>query len=125
MMLEQFKQKYIEEVNDLLNDLEDTVLVLEQNPGSADGINQVFRVMHTIKGTAGMYDFKTVEKITHDVESIYGKIRDSSLSVSTEVLNVTLDGVDLIRNLLKNGESSLQEEVAAFFCKIGGGVFRL
>lgn len=118
MMLEQFKQKYIEEVNDLLNDLEDTVLVLEQNPGSADGINQVFRVMHTIKGTAGMYDFKTVEKITHDVESIYGKIRDSSLSVSTEVLNVTLDGVDLIRNLLKNGESSLQEEVAAFFVKL-------
>lgn len=117
-MLEQFKQKYIEEVNDLLNDLEDTVLVLEQNPGSADGINQVFRVMHTIKGTAGMYDFKTVEKITHDVESIYGKIRDSSLSVSTEVLNVTLDGVDLIRNLLKNGESSLQEEVAAFFVKL-------
>ena len=118
MMLEQFKQKYIEEVNDLLNDLEDTVLVLEQNPGSADGINQVFRVMHTIKGTAGMYDFKTVEKITHDVESIYGKIRDSSLSVSTEVLNVTLEGVDLIRNLLKNGESSLQEEVAAFFVKL-------
>jgi len=118
MMLEQFKQKYIEEVNDLLNDLEDTVLALEQNPGSADDINQVFRVMHTIKGTAGMYDFKTVEKITHDVESIYGKIRDSALSVSTEVLNLTLECVDLIRNLLNNGESNFQEEIAVFFTKL-------
>ena len=117
-MLEQFKQKYIEEVNDLLNDLEDTVLALEQNPGSADDINRIFRVMHTIKGTAGMYDFKMVEKITHDVESIYGKIRDSSLSVSTVVLNLTLECVDLIRNLLSTGEDNLKEEVAVFLAKL-------
>jgi len=118
MMMEQFKQKYVEEVNDLLNDLEDTVLKLETDPSSQEGINQVFRVMHTIKGTAGMYDFKIVEKITHDVESIYGKIRDSSSAVSSSVSTLTLDCVDLIRRLLNNGEESQQEDVAVFFAKL-------
>ena len=89
MMLEQFKKKYLEEVNDLLNDMEGSLLQLEQNPSSEDEINQVFRVMHTIKGTSGMYEFKTVEKITHDVESIYGKIRDNHISVSKEVSAIT------------------------------------
>jgi two-component system chemotaxis sensor kinase CheA len=124
-MLEQFKQKYIEEVNDLLNDLENTVLSLEKHPDSADDINQVFRVMHTIKGTSGMYDFKVVEKITHDVESIYGKIRDSSSSVSGEVSSLTLECVDLIRRLLNNGEDREREAVAVFFARLsalsGGG----
>lgn len=100
MMLEQFKQKYLDEVNDLLNDMEGAMLQLENNPSSEEEINQVFRVMHTIKGTSGMYDFKTVEKITHDVESIYGKIRDNHLSVSKEVSAITLECIDLLRKLL-------------------------
>lgn len=99
-MLEQFKQKYLEEVNDLLNDLEGVMLELEQNPSSEDGVNEVFRVMHTIKGTSGMYEFKTVEKITHDVEGIYGKIRDNHLTVSKDVSALTLECIDLLRKLL-------------------------
>lgn len=112
-MLEQFKQKYLEEVNDLLNDMEEAVLRLEQNPSSEDEINQVFRVMHTIKGTSGMYDFKTVEKVTHDVESIFDKIRGSHSSVSHEVSSLTFECIDLLRRLLNqpgpNDDNLVQE----------------
>ena len=91
--LQQFKQKYVEEVNDMLNEMEEAILTLEQDPSNIDEINQVFRVMHTIKGTSAMYDFKTVEKITHDVESIYSKIRDTQGSVSKDVSTLTLECV--------------------------------
>jgi two-component system chemotaxis sensor kinase CheA len=118
MMLEQFKKKYLEEVNDLLNDMEGSLLQLEQNPSSEDEINQVFRVMHTIKGTSGMYEFKTVEKITHDVESIYGKIRDNHISVSKEVSAITLECIDLLRQLLNAPGPDDDKLVEQFLAKL-------
>ncbi|MCQ2249738.1 MAG: chemotaxis protein CheA [Bacteroidales bacterium] len=117
-MLEQFKQKYLDEVNDLLNDLEGAMLELEKNPSSQEVVNEVFRVMHTIKGTSGMYDFKTVEKITHDVESIYGKIRDNHLSVSKEVSALTLECIDLLRKLLNQPDDNDDEQVNDFLAQL-------
>ena len=120
-MSEQFKQKYIEEVNDLLNDLEGTMLQLEQQPASQENVNEVFRVMHTIKGTSGMYDFKTVEKITHNIENIYGKIRDSHGSVSKPVITLTLEGIDLLRKLLNTPNNNENDTIVEKFLeKIGG-----
>ena len=99
-MFDQFKEKYIEEVNDLLNDMEGALLLLENTPDNIDSINKVFRVMHTIKGTSGMYDFKEAETLTHKIENIYGRIRDNHLSVPKELVPLTLEGVDIIRQLL-------------------------
>ncbi len=121
-MLEQFKQKYLDEVNDLLNDLEGAMLELEKNPSSLEVVNEVFRVMHTIKGTSGMYDFKTVEKVTHNVESIYGKIRDNHLPVSKEVSAITLECIDLLRKLLNqpgDGDDSLVESFLTQLDQLG------
>ena len=108
-MQELFKQKYLEEVKDLLNEMESALLELEHRPDYADGINQVFRVMHTIKGTCGMYDFKDVETLTHKIENAYGFIRDNGGTISKQLVSITLDGVDIIRQLLdNNGEDHSQ-----------------
>ena len=108
-MQELFKLKYLEEVKDLLNEMESALLELEHRPDYADGINQVFRVMHTIKGTCGMYDFKDVETLTHKIENAYGYIRDNGGTISKQLVSITLDGVDIIRQLLDNhGEDHSQ-----------------
>jgi len=116
--IQQFKQKYVEEVNDMLNDMEGSILTLEQDPSSIEEINQVFRVMHTIKGTSAMYDFKTVEKITHDVESLYSKIRDTQGSVSKEVSTLTLECVDLLRQLLNQPSADDDALVEDFLARV-------
>lgn len=113
-MLEQFKQKYLEEVNDLLNDMEAALLELEHRPDSMDGINKVFRVMHTIKGTSGMYDFKDVESLTHQIENVYGKIRDNHGTVPQHLVTTTLDGVDLIRQLLNQPQDDHSARLAQY-----------
>lgn len=117
-MLEQFKKKYLEEVNDLLNKLESTVLQLEQTPDDTDSVAEVFRVMHTIKGTSGMYEFKTVEKITHQIESVYGKIRDEHFLVSEEIVSITFEGIDLVRNLLNKPGKNDSKSIDAFLNKL-------
>ncbi len=117
-MLEQFKQKYLEEVNDLLNKMESVLLELEHNPDDRDGVNSIFRVMHTIKGTCGMYDFKEVEGLTHEIENVYGVLRDNSLSVSKNLINTTLDGVDIIRLMLNQPDGDFKSTVQQYIARL-------
>lgn len=117
-MLEQFKQKYLEEVTDRLNEMESALLELEHHPDLADGINKVFRVMHTIKGTCGMYGFKDVEKLTHKIENVYGIIRDNGKSVPKHLISITLEGVDIIRQLLNNPEQDHSQTLLPYTEKL-------
>lgn len=117
-MFDQFKEKYIEEVNDLLNDMEGALLLLENTPDNIESINKVFRVMHTIKGTSGMYDFKEAESLTHKVENIYGRIRDNHLTVPTDLVTLTLEGVDIIRQLLNQPEEDYTATISSYNQKL-------
>ncbi len=96
----QFRDKFIEEANDLLNSLDSNLMQLEENPNNQDIINQTFRALHTIKGTSGMFGFTAITEITHDLENIYDAIRNGSRQANETILNLTFSVADHIRNLL-------------------------
>lgn len=97
---------FIEEANELLIDLEDSLLTLEEMPDDQDAVHRVFRVMHTLKGSGGMFGFNAVSDFTHHLESIYYKIRNGDLIITKEILTLTLKSVDLIKELLKSPEET-------------------
>jgi len=99
-MLEQFKQRFIEEVIDLLNSLEKTLLALEKDLNNIELSREVFRIMHTIKGSAGMYDLKKTVEVTHKLETIYAAIRDNKAVLSDKILTLTFKSIDFLRNLI-------------------------
>lgn len=99
--MENFRDKFVDEASDLINDLEKTLLVLETDPANMDVIQSVFRVMHSLKGGSAMFGFQKIDKYTHNLENIYDLIRNGKLKVDSEILNVTLDSVDHLRNLLQ------------------------
>jgi len=93
---------FIEEANELIIDLEDSLLTLEEMPTDQDAVHRVFRVMHTLKGSGGMFGFNAVSDFTHHLESIYYKIRNGDLVLTKEILTLTLQSIDLIKDLLKS-----------------------
>ncbi len=95
-----FKKKFIEEATDLIEGLEKALLVLEHNPEDAGLIQQVFRVMHTLKGNSSMFGFDLIDKYTHNLETVYDLIRNKKLALSEDVLDVTLASVDHLKLLL-------------------------
>jgi len=100
-MLEEFKEKFIEDAIELLTKLEDDLMALEQDTNNQDAIAKVFRGMHTLKGTAGMYGFDDITGVTHRLESIFDMIRNGKAELDLELLNQTFLVVDLLRNRLK------------------------
>ena len=96
------QQKFIDSAIDLIADLENSLLVLENNPNDAGCIESVFRAMHTLKGTSGMFGFDKIGEITHQLETIYDFVRDNHILLSLDIINLTLYSVDHIKALLQD-----------------------
>ncbi len=101
--MDSFKKKFIEEASELIDKLEVTLLELEKNPDDPTQIQQVFRVMHTLKGNSSMFGFDLIDKFTHNLETVYDLIRNNQLKLTHQVLNVTLSSVDHLKAMLDEG----------------------
>lgn len=91
---------FIEEATDLLNDLETALLTLESTPADKSAVEQVFRVMHTLKGNSSMFGFNKMGEFTHHLENIYDLIRNGELQVDKNILTLTLECTDLLKAML-------------------------
>ena len=109
--LDKMADIFLEEASDLLEKLEDHLLKLEQSPDDVDTIAAVFRTMHTIKGSAGMFGFNAVSRFTHQAENTFDEVRNGRVAVTSELITLTLNARDHIRNMLSDPNSQeLAEE---------------
>ncbi|MBR6215071.1 MAG: Hpt domain-containing protein, partial [Spirochaetaceae bacterium] len=99
-MMDKMAEIFLDEANDLLDKLEDLLLELENNPEDIETIQAVFRIMHTIKGSSGMFGFDAISHFTHEVESAFDGVRNGEVDVTPELITHTLSARDHIRKLL-------------------------
>lgn len=120
-MTDNHTEAFREEAYELLGDLETSLLSLEEAPDDMELIQRIFRDMHTIKGSGAMFGFDDIAHFTHEIETIYDKVRDGKMPVSKELINLTLQAKDQIRMMLDTTphdkaaqEPILQETIQAF-----------
>jgi len=99
-MMEQAIATYREEALELLSELETSLLELEDTPDDSDLINRVFRAMHTIKGSGAMFGFDDIASFTHEVETVFDMVRNGHMTVTKQLLDLTLKSRDHILALL-------------------------
>ncbi|MBI9080626.1 MAG: chemotaxis protein CheA [Pseudodesulfovibrio sp.] len=104
------RQIFKEEAYDLLGELEGALLELEQAPEDTDLVNQIFRALHTIKGSGSMFGFDDIAEFTHEVESVFDKVRNGDLPVTPTLCSLALKSRDYIRKML---DSADEDEVVA------------
>ena len=98
--MEQAIATYREEASELLAELETSLLELEDTPDDNDLINRVFRAMHTIKGSGAMFGFDDIAAFTHEVETVFDMVRNGKMTVTKQLLDLTLKSRDHILTLL-------------------------
>ena len=94
------KDAYREEAYELLEGLEDSLIELEQKPTDLGIVGRVFRAMHTIKGSGAMFGFDDIAAFTHTIETVYDLIRDGKLTVTADIITLTLSACDQIHAML-------------------------
>jgi two-component system chemotaxis sensor kinase CheA len=125
----EYAEIFREEAGELLEELETSLLELEKDPADLKIVSRVFRAMHTIKGSGAMFGFDDIAGFTHHVETALDKVRDGSVPVSTELIDLTLASRDHIRALLDaatgGGEADPTEGeriIVALQVLVGGGM---
>lgn len=113
--MEELRARFLEEAREIIVKLEEALLELESNPNDKERIDEVFRAMHTLKGTGGMFGFDALSEHTHDLESIYDKVRSGKLPLTKELIDITFRSLDLIGKLLdKPDDTKILEQKDEF-----------
>lgn len=100
-MFEELKKSFVLEVKDLLQNTEKNLLLLEKDRTNSDYLQEIFRSMHTIKGSAGVYGLDRTVKLAHSFESVFAKIKEGKLTASIEIISLSLDAIDIIMELIQ------------------------
>jgi len=109
---ESLMEMFIFEANQLTEQLENILLESEEERHiSPENINEIFRIMHTIKGSAAMMNLNGISTVAHTLEDLFFFIREEEPVVDvTSVCDLVFKGLDYIRNQIGNLENGAVEE---------------
>ena len=102
---------YREEVAELLEKLESSLLLLDITPDDEELIEEIFRSMHTIKGSSSMFGYDRVAEFVHHLESAFDQVREGKIIVTKELINVTFQSLDHIRNVVDDTELAVTKNM--------------
>ncbi|MCD6035016.1 MAG: hybrid sensor histidine kinase/response regulator [Rickettsiales bacterium] len=88
---------FLTETVEGLAKLDNDLILLEKSPQDQQLLGNIFRVMHTIKGTCGFLGLSRLEVVAHAGENVLGKIRDKALHASPKAITLILEVVDAIK----------------------------
>jgi len=114
-------QSFREEADELLTQMEQSLLALEGQPENRELISSIFRVAHTLKGNASLLEFKAVAHAFHSLEDLLDSMRQGAITITSEIINLLLQSVDVLRQItgrMLAGEDSLLPTHEAFFARI-------
>ncbi|MET7419086.1 chemotaxis protein CheA [Dactylosporangium sp. NPDC005555] len=92
---------FITEARELLQDFEEGLLGLEDDPSAGDTVNALFRTMHTLKGSAGLFGLHHLVAFTHVVETVLDSLREGELTVTAELVSALLPCGDHVSSMVE------------------------
>ncbi|WP_138757103.1 chemotaxis protein CheA [Modestobacter altitudinis] len=104
--LDDIVEEFLVESHENLDQLDQDLVALEQDPRSRERLSSIFRTIHTIKGTSGFLAFNKLEEIAHVGENLLSRLRDGALDLTPSRTSALLQMTDTIRALLAEIESS-------------------
>ena len=101
--------EFILEAREIIDRLDGDFVRLEENPGDQALVGNIFRGLHTLKGSSGFFSLKRLEKLSHAGESLLGKIRAGQAELDFEKSTRLLEMNDILRSIIEGVEANHQE----------------
>ncbi|MBQ1844081.1 MAG: chemotaxis protein CheA, partial [Lachnospiraceae bacterium] len=117
----QYLDIFIDEANEHIQALSDNIMILEKEPENKDVINEIFRAAHSLKGMAGTMGFKKMQHLTHDMENVFSEIRNDTIKVNSNLIDILFDCLDAIEayvDTIKQTSNEGDEDNAALIKRL-------
>lgn len=131
--MESMLDTYLYETNSLLDQLDGMLVANEKNGDfSTDDVNEIFRIMHTIKGSSAMMEFNSLSTIAHHIEDLFFYIRDKGIELldsdqEKELFNLMFRSEDYLRSEVEKVENGapLAKNIDSFAAEINDFLKRI
>src|SRR5919201_1976273 len=101
-------REFLTESSESLDTVDNQLVQFEQDPNNAKILDNIFRLVHTIKGTCGFLGLPRLEALAHAGETLMGKFRDG-MPVTAEAVTLILSSIDRIKEILAGLEATEAE----------------
>jgi two-component system chemotaxis sensor kinase CheA len=101
-------REFLTETSESLDTVDNQLVRFEQEPNNAKILDNIFRLVHTIKGTCGFLGLPRLEALAHAGETLMGKFRDG-MPVTAEAVTLILSSIDRIKEILGGLEATEAE----------------
>ncbi len=99
-------EQFILEARDSLQGIAEKLMALEDAPDSAELMVELFRLVHTLKGNSGLFEFPEMTRVLHAGEDLMDSVRDGRVAYSQELADRLLDAMDFVGQLLDEIETT-------------------
>lgn len=114
MQDEEFIQSFVEESKAHIETVENELLNIDLEQVDMESINNIFRAVHTIKGTSGFFNFKKIVSLSHALENLFGEIRANNIKMTNEMVDVFLNANDCLRVMIEDVMDSENVDISHF-----------
>jgi two-component system, chemotaxis family, sensor kinase CheA len=101
--------EFITETNEFLEIVDNQLVEFEADPTDSATLNNIFRLVHTIKGTCGFLGLPRLQFVAHAGETLLGKFRDGALIATPDKVQLVLESIDRIKEILAGIEATGSE----------------
>ncbi|MFM9968787.1 MAG: chemotaxis protein CheW [Burkholderiales bacterium] len=118
--LSQFHGVFFDEAAEHLDGMESLLLGIDVASADEEQLNAIFRAAHSIKGGAATFGFKDITELTHEMETVFDRVRKGQMPLSTELVDVFLASGDMLKSMLtarKDGGEGAPEAETATLCE--------
>lgn len=99
---EDILQDFLVEAGEILEQLQEQLVDLENNPEDSDLLNAIFRGYHTVKGGAGFLSLTELVDICHGAENVFDIMRNGERTLTPELMDVILQATDVVVEMFEN-----------------------
>ncbi len=94
--------EFLSETLDHLEESESNILSIEDETCDLEVVNAIFRSIHSIKGSAGFLGLTNMQRLSHELETLLDKARKGEISITQEIVDISLNAIDALRKLRDN-----------------------
>ena len=106
--MDELLREFLTETNESLDLIDVELVRFEQDPNNAEILHNIFRLVHTIKGTCGFLGLPRLQALAHSAETLMGRFRDG-LAVTAPAVTLVLATIDRIKEILAELERTQRE----------------
>ncbi|MBU1203282.1 Hpt domain-containing protein [Patescibacteria group bacterium] len=119
MISEKYKDLYLSTVKEQMKKLADLLLYLEKKPNSQNVIENIFRLIHSMKGAAATMSYKKTVDLLHSMESVIDAVYNDRLEINKKILAMFFSAMDVLQDNFesiekKGKEINLNKEIKNF-----------